>query len=301
MKASIVEWYARWMWPVHRLFIRLKKRCKNCILTGELKGGLCELCRQQTNNFSTSKPHTSSPTDISKLTEAVLLLSGGKDSAYVLNRLRQEHPNLKIACVLVNTGFMSPLAIPNAVGIAQKTQTELLIVNSYIDKFKEVLRGALLKLNGRGSYGVIDFAEGNLIFEIGKQIAGERILISGMTHAQLNHIDTGVDNNLIFPMDWWRIGEEELIVANLVSGTPATTNSTLVPMMVMLDIKNLGYCSFEPEFAQLIRERKANRKTWLYIFELSEYLVTRGFLDKELEKSLKNFNLTPEEVLCSPS
>lgn len=298
MKTAALEWYAGWIWPVQRLFVRLSKRCKNCILTGELKGGLCELCQNYTEKDPVPKLQAVNIFNIDKIEEAVLMLSGGKDSAYVLNKLRQEYPNLKITCILVNTGFMSSIAIQNAISISEKTKTELLIVNSYIDEFKTVIRNSLLQLRGRGSYGVIDFAEGAFIFEIGKRIAGKRMIICGMTHAQLDHIETGNVDNILFPLDWWRVSETEIRAANLVSGTPATTNTTLVPLMMILDFKNLGYSSFEPEFAQLIREGKANRKTWLYLFEFLEYLVTHGFLEKDLEKSLGELNLTPKEVLC---
>lgn len=295
-----LEWIATWIWPLIRLFVRRAPRCRKCILTGELVDGLCHECRHEQTAPTPPQPLAKDPVDLSTLSEAVLLLSGGKDSAYLLDRVRREHPSLKVTCVFVNTGFMSPIAVTNAISIAERTKTELVIINSHIDEFKTVLRNAFLKLSTsrKGSYGVIDFAEGELIYSIGRRFAAGRTILSGLTHAQLNHIEAGDTENILFPLDWWRVSEEEIRAANLVEGTPATTNSQLILPMLILDIKHLGYASFEPEFAQLVREGKADRKTWLYPFELLGFLVAHGFLDRDLEKSLHMLDLNPKELQC---
>lgn len=298
-----LEWLARWIWPLIRPFVSRQKRCARCILTGDLVDGLCGECRTTAARAAaTVQPLVKAPVDLDTLQEAIILLSGGKDSAYLLDRVRREHPKLTITCVLVNTGFMSPIAIENAVSIAARTHTELVIINSHINEFKAVLRNAFLELcaTKKESYGIVDYAEGELIYDIGKRFAAGRPILSGLTHAQLNHIEKEGDrDSFLFPLDWWRVSEEEIRSANLVSGTPATTNSLLILPMLILDIKHHGHTSFEKEFAQLIREGKADRKTWLYPFELLEFLVTRGFLDRDLERSLKTLDLTQKELLCS--
>lgn len=296
-----LEWIARWIWPLLRPFVSRQPRCKQCILTGDLVDGLCPECRTFSGTTPPPQPLAREPVDLDQLPEAIILLSGGKDSAYLLDRVRREHPKLKVTCVLVNTGYMSPIAIENAIAIAARTKTELVMINSHIDEFKSVLRDAFLTLcaTKKESYGVIDYAEGDLIYAIGKRFAAGRPILSGLTHAQLNHIEAGDRESFLFPLDWWRVSEEEIRAANLVTGTPATTNSTLILPMLILDIKHHGHTSFEKEFAQLIREGKADRKTWLYPFELLEFLVTRGFMDRDLKRSLKTLDLTPKELLCS--
>lgn len=149
---------------------------------------------------------------------ALLLLSGGKDSAYMLYRLKKEYPQLRILCVAVNNGFMSSTAIKGAQFVAEKTKSDLLIVNTYINDFAEKLRQAFLDLNGQGAYGVID-------------------------------------------------------------------------------ILNNGYSSFEPEFAQLIREKKADRKMWLYVFELLEFASRKGLLNKDLNICLAKLNLKISDIV----
>jgi hypothetical protein len=67
--------------------------------------------------------------------------------------------------------------------------------------------------------------------------------------------------------------------------------------MSVVDILNNGYCSFEPEFAQLVREGKADRKTWLHIFELLEFATRRGLLAKDTREGLRKLNLSLSDVV----
>ena len=142
------------------------------------------------------------------------------------------------------------------------------------------------------------------MIEEGKRIANGRRMISGLTHAQLDHIDTGKTNGMLFPLTWWNISETEIRelakkLLNVRSASPLSTNSILIPLMLIADMKNLGYSSFEPEFAQLIREGKADRNTWLNQFELFKWLTVNGFLEKTFRDGLKTLDLNPEDVLCT--
>jgi len=82
------------------------------------------------------------------------------------------------------------------------------------------------------------------------------------------------------------------------SDSPVVSNNLLMPTMFALDIKNLGYVGFEPEFAQLIREGKSSRSAWLHIFELTEYAATHGYMDAEVNKTLSKLDLIQKDVLC---
>jgi hypothetical protein len=66
--------------------------------------------------------------------------------------------------------------------------------------------------------------------------------------------------------------------------------------MCVVDILNHGYCSFEPEFAQLVREKKTDRRLWLHIFELMEHGVRTGRLVKEANQTLSRLGLTLNEI-----
>lgn len=204
--------------------------------------------------------------------DAILLLSGGKDSAYILDRMRREYPDLRILCLIVNNGQMSPVALKNAEHTTRKLNVDLLVVNRFVDEFVRTLREAFLNLNGRGAYGVVDRADGELIFKIGREIAadlGIGLLIGGLSWVQAQRI-LGTDDfeqtmgpapRMILPLVVWRtdeqdirrvVRERELVLPG--NDSPLVSNHQLVVAMAVADVLNLGYSSFEPEFAQLVRE-----------------------------------------------
>jgi hypothetical protein len=253
--------------------------------------------------------------DGEKKYHALLLLSGGKDSAYILNRMKTEYPRLNILCLYVNDGFASSYALKNASNTAEKLKTDLIIANSSVDQFARALRQSFLELNGRGSSGVVDFVDGSLIFEVGQATAMEfdiPLVIGGLSWVQVQQI-VGQDDfslikedrpRIIFPLAVWRTNEQEirLIVRSqglLLPGSdnPLVSNNALIITMSAIDVLNNGYCSFEPEFAQLVREGKTDRKTWLYNFELLEFATKRGLLDKEIKQTLSKLNLSLEDVV----
>jgi hypothetical protein len=246
---------------------------------------------------------------------ALLLLSGGKDSAYILHRMKLEFPELRVLSVVVNNGFMSPVALPGARHCAEKLDTDLMEVNSYIGEFKAVLRQAFLDLRGRGSYGVIDKADGDLIFEIGRDMAKAMripIMLGGLSWVQLQKIFNTDDFKVkmvegvldVHPLAVWRTNEQDvrsfvrhndLLPAG--SDNPIVSNNALIIPMAVIDILNNGYSSFEPEFAQLVREGKTDRTTWLHTFEILEFGTRKKFLLKELKAGLSKLDLTLVEVL----
>lgn len=303
-------------------------RCKNCILSDAyvtLNHGLCKKCSEKELSYEDENSEASRElkqefrkkiklySKINRPYQALLLLSGGKDSAYILSRMRSEYPNLKILCVFVDNGFSSPVAISNASYVAEKFNTDLLIVSSYVEEFSRIFRQAFLDLQGRGSYGVVDTADGDFIFEVGQRVAHDMqipVNIGGLSWVQLEKIfgikgfELKQEIPVIHPLAIWRVNEQgirtEVQDRKLLppgNDNPLVTNNKLILTMCALDVKNNGYCSFEPEFAQLIREGKADRKTWLHNFELLEFATRKGFFDKEIKDSLGKLNLTMEEVL----
>jgi hypothetical protein len=108
----------------------------------------------------------------------------------------------------------------------------------------------------------------------------------------------------LFPLAVWRTNEQEIrdYVRKkelLIKGSdnPIVSNNDLIITMSAIDVLNNGYCSFEPEFAQMIREGKTDRKVWLHNFELLEYATTRGFLTGDIKKTLAKLNLKLEEII----
>ncbi len=165
-----------------------------------------------------------------------------------------------------------------------------------------------LKSNPNAScYGVVDYAEGNLVFDIGIHYAQKQNqrIVSGLTTSQLAIIDAPVKHlpGALFPLDTWRPSEETIIAGaeKIVLGKgkfgPLETNSILIPLMLTLDILRLGYCGFEPEFSRNIREGLADRTTWRNRFDALKWLTEHGILDSKMETLLKRLDLTRKDVL----
>ncbi len=109
---------------------------------------------------------------------------------------------------------------------------------------------------------------------------------------------------VIFPMVAW--GYEEQKVREIVRknnllpskcDTPLVTNNRLIPLMGVIDIARKGYSSFEPEFAQMIRDGKSSRKLWRAMFELLEYSGKTGFLlKKQVDTTLSELGLSRQQL-----
>lgn len=327
---QLFDIYASYVWPLMRPFIRKTKRCKSCILSERytlLKDGICEFClnyKEKIGVVSFSKAAHFNELKLKNIIHenitnaryhAIILLSGGKDSAYVLDRLKFEFPDFRILAVVINNGFMSPFAIKNASYISEKLNIDLVVHNSAVENFNSELKKAFLSLKGRGAAGVVDHTDGTLIFKTGQQLARELnipLMLSGLSWVQVEQI-VGIDNfeltemdgvRQIFPLAVWKTDEQDIRAyvrekKLMIIGTdsPIVSNSELVVAMSILDIKNLGYSSFEPEFAQLIREKKTSRKTWLHLFELLEFATRFGFLNKDFKRSLSKLNIDIKELM----
>jgi hypothetical protein len=327
---KLFERLAAYVWPAVRLVVKRSPRCARCILSdmyGPLVDGICAECRKL-STLTAAPDRFECPPDIQPRFDelirahisdrpyhAALLLSGGKDSAYMLARMRDDYPHLRLLSILVNNGFMSPTAIQGARHVAEKLQVDLIIVNNRIAEFERTLRTAFLALNGRGSYGVIDHADGMLIFKTGMDVAAQMgipLVLGGLSWVQVQRI-LGKDDFqqsdpgrplTVFPLAVWRTGEQEIraIVRNRGllpkgSDSPLVSNSTLILAMSVIDVLNNGYSSFEPEFAQLVREGKTERKHWLHVFEMLEFATRRGLLAKDLDKTLAQLQLSLTDVI----
>lgn len=326
---KLFDVYARCLWPIHRKFVRcLSKRCKKCIISEleeELVDGVCLSCRTDEGvreeepgvdyNVVASFEREISYAVSDKQYDVSLMLSGGKDSAYILHRLRTDFPDLKIVCILVNNGFMSPVALENANQAAAVCDADLIVVNSFVPEFKRILRQAFLDLNGTGGYGIIDFADGSTVYRAGEEITRAMnipILLGGLSWFQVEHILGVKDYKQIkdeghmhmFPLYAWRVPEQEIrkyVVDNGLiphgQDSPIVSNSDLILAMGVIDILNLGYSSFEKEFAAMVRTGTADRKFWLRLFELLEYGTKKGYLNRDVKKILSKLDLVIDDIV----
>ena len=368
-RPRLFELYAKFCWPVHRKFVKhsLAKRCPRCVASermAPLTDGVCDRCREFAQHGSSPQVEEVSP-DVAKEFDELLhsyegqgkgqydvlvLFSGGKDSAVLVDELMKRYPKLCILAFSVDTGYLSPASRDNISHIIQRLGIDHTLFRPPSSLFKKAYRYALTHLGDQGCYSVVDRVDGDLIHDIGRNFAAQMgipLVLSGIAHTQVQHI-FGIDwfelpredeekrriKSGILPIDqvfdekerafWWdparypervlprivfpnyvwrfseaaiedKVSRGRLIPRSRLS--PLVTNSVLISLMGVIDIHQLGYSSFEPEFTQMIREGRAERQKWHAIFELLEYSAQTGWLlDKEIIPVLKSLNLTKKEV-----
>jgi hypothetical protein len=75
------------------------------------------------------------------------------------------------------------------------------------------------------------------------------------------------------------------------------TPSTWLLVKMAIDIKTIGYCSFEPEFAEMIRFKENDPVYWRNVFELVELAAKQKILlNKIISKVLGKLGLTADQV-----
>jgi len=335
-------------WPKRResALHEIAKRCSNCALSerhSPLTDGICSACREHTPNDALSGDTAAMSRELDELLEshqgkaagrhdALVMFSGGKDSALLLHLLRQKFPGLRLLALMVDNGFTSSIAFANAKRVATiLSDVEYVTIRPKETLFRNTFRYALTHLNAGGCYSSVDRLGGDLVFDIGRNTAaafGIPLLIHGGTRAQAQLIlklfsyetprswerekreSTGgfslrdiyapeelkywwdgsswpADRvpRVIFPFYAWPYDEhavrrevQALGLFEKGKENPIASNSDLIPVNLAVDNSFLGYSGYEPEFAQLIRGKKADKNIWLSLFESVEYLGARGLL-----------------------
>jgi hypothetical protein len=78
---------------------------------------------------------------------------------------------------------------------------------------------------------------------------------------------------------------------------PVLSNFTLNWLLIYSDLKNLGYNPYKPEFSQLIREGKARRSLWRFLFSLMDFMAqNKILLGRYVTSSLAWLDLKPEQL-----
>jgi len=109
---------------------------------------------------------------------------------------------------------------------------------------------------------------------------------------------------LLFPLYAWDLEEsfirDEVIRMGFLDERrvdPLVTNHTLIPLLGVVDVWNLGCSSYEPEFCRMIREGRADRGHWRNIFEMVEYAARTGrFVRRAVSEGLARLDLKPSDV-----
>lgn len=195
----------RYLWPIYRIFVKhkLSKRCAVCALNENyvtIHDSVCEICRKEENSkISTQVAKLSDAAEKELnvllteaqgkgcgLYDAMFLFSGGKDSTYLLNRLKKHYKQLRLLALTVDNGFRSPVGKQNAEQICEYLDIDHLEIRPY-RIFKKLYQYGFENFSHLG-FACIDFWEGELFQDIGRNLAAQMeipLLILGYTPEQV--------------------------------------------------------------------------------------------------------------------
>jgi hypothetical protein len=214
IKMKTTEWYGKFLWPIHRFFVKnkLHRRCKICVASEAYVAldeptGLCKFCGSPKSDLNES----SDSSQIAKLNlelknilthfeskgtrgyDAVVLYSGGKDSAFLVWQLKQRHPKLRLLALLIDTGYMSPVALENAANAAEKLNVDYVAYRPKKEFYKKFFKAACLdpELKNRGCFQTIDMVEFYFFYSIAKDFSAKNnipLIIDGLAWAQCERL-----------------------------------------------------------------------------------------------------------------
>lgn len=196
------------IWPWIRLLLRryLSRRCCRCVLSerhGPLDdAGLCAAClafrpslaprpdiSTAANPFAETMAQSAGKA--SGRYDALVLISGGKDSAYLLHRLRQDHPQLRLLTLLVNNGFMSPVALENVADLRRQFPVEHIELQPSPAIVWPIFHWALTHLHRQKGYSLVDLFDAQITFDSAMNLAaamGIPHVIAGLSKTQVESV-----------------------------------------------------------------------------------------------------------------
>ncbi len=200
-------------WPRDRARYQdqIAQRCTRCILSDRcapIEDGLCAHCRafeaasEPDPATTVSFPGASEEAIGAVLSryagagaqdyDALVMFSGGKDSAYVLHRLRTEFASLRVLAVTVDNGFLSPVAMDNVQRALPLLEgVDHMVYRARPRLYAQTFRHAFTHLNEGGCYATVDRMDGDLTLDIGRNLAASMripLLVIGLSPPQVGGI-----------------------------------------------------------------------------------------------------------------
>lgn len=203
----VVDLIAKKLWWIVYPFIKgkLSRRCKECVLnenfTSLNEQQICEYCENKDNTNVLKSGNSSQDYEVDKIIgeyvkkgsrwDALVLFSGGKDSSFLLWKLNELYPELRVLALLVNTGFMSPVALENAENVIKKFNVDF-ITHQPNPKFtNSVFKFGFQHIQQQKNYSVVDLLDGQIIFDSARNMATSfdiPIIICGLAKNQVENV-----------------------------------------------------------------------------------------------------------------
>lgn len=205
----LFEAYVRHVWPLHRRLVRarLARRCRRCAASERMVAlgadGVCRLCAEAAaaGPVAARTPDRRAVDELEAILEsaqgagkgrydALVLYSGGKDSTYLIRRVRERHPRLRLLAFTIHNGFMSPVALGNIDDLIPRLGVDHLLVRPRREFYVRLFRHCLTHLNAGGGYGTVDFSDGEFLLDSARRIAAEQgipLILAGYSRYQVEN------------------------------------------------------------------------------------------------------------------
>ncbi|QQR64566.1 hypothetical protein IPH92_03305 [Candidatus Kaiserbacteria bacterium] len=206
-ESALFEFYASHVWPIHRLFAKkyLTPRCTKCALSARAitlnDAGVCSLCTTNTDDTYVIKPERQAELEEELHTifsryagagtgeyDALIMISGGKDSTLLIHKLRTEYPSLRVLTITIDNSFMSAIALRNVDKIVEAFNTPHIRLRPNPDIYRTAFKYAFTHLGTFGCAQTVDTVDGELFLDFGKHIAATfkiPLLVTGFSFEQV--------------------------------------------------------------------------------------------------------------------
>jgi hypothetical protein len=207
--ARMFEFFVQKVWPMQRRFVggRLNRRCTQCgasekMLPLDAQGVCSECVRQNAQGLPPKRAHDPAlEAELAQIIasaqgaggghyDALIMFSGGKDSTYLVQRLKNDHPRLRILACTVDNGFMSPVAKSNLDEVLPRLNIDHVFLRPRREFYVKLFRYTLMHLNAEGSYGTVDFSDGEFMLDSARNLAAEKqipLIICGYSRYQVEN------------------------------------------------------------------------------------------------------------------
>lgn len=208
LELRLFEFYAKYLWPIHRIFVKhkLNKRCVNCSLSSKAEPlnneGICSLCLDSNVDTTYSISDEREKELRRELDEvlhryeqtghtydALVLVSGGKDSTLLVHKLLTEYPKLRILTMLVDNGFINSVALANVDTMVKVLNVAHLRVRPDPGVYRYAFAHALTHVGNRGCAQTVDKVDGEIFLDITRNYAAKLkipLIIPGFSLEQVD-------------------------------------------------------------------------------------------------------------------
>ena len=216
--ARMFEFFVGHVWPLQRRFVagKLAQRCTQCGASEKMLAintqGLCSACVafNAQGRPAQRAPDLAAQAALAQVFDqaqgrggaghdALVMFSGGKDSSYLVQRLKNDFPRLRLLACTIDNGFMSPVAKRNIDDILPKLDIDHVFIRPRRSFYLQLFRHAITHLNADGCYGTVDFSDGEFMLDSARRLAAEKaipLIVCGYSRYQvenglgLNHFES---------------------------------------------------------------------------------------------------------------